>query len=101
MKHVTDQNWLAVGLDVLVVVVGVYIVIFIGDQATEEARVKGAHTSLAFLEIDLNDDIRQMKDIINKQTLAIESYSRLINKLKKNPVNIEQVVEIEQVISDA
>ncbi|MFT5453499.1 MAG: hypothetical protein ACI9N9_003011, partial [Enterobacterales bacterium] len=101
MKHVTDQNWLAVGLDVVVVVVGVYIGIFIGDQATEQARVEAAHTSLSFLEIDLNDDIRQVKDIIDKQTISFESYSRLIDELKSNPVNIEQVVEIEQAIVDA
>ena len=31
MKHVTDQNWLAVGLDVLVVIVG----IFLGLQVQE------------------------------------------------------------------
>lgn len=40
MKHVTDQNWFAVGLDVIVVITG----IFLGMQVTErnEERKEGA-----------------------------------------------------------
>ena len=34
MKHVTDQNWFAVGLDVIVVIVGIYL----GFQVTEWGR---------------------------------------------------------------
>jgi len=100
IKHVTGQNWLAVSLDVVVVVVGVYIGIFIGDQATEKAQVKAAHASLVFLEIDLNDDIRQVEDIIDLQTTSIANVSRLIDVLKVYPVNVEQVVELEQAIAD-
>lgn len=35
MKHVEAQNWFAVGLDVLVVILGVYIGIYLGELADE------------------------------------------------------------------
>ncbi len=49
MKHITDQNWFAVGLDVLVVITG----IFLGMQVTEwnEARQKDEALQKYYLQI--------------------------------------------------
>ncbi|NVJ97932.1 MAG: hypothetical protein HWE25_07265 [Alphaproteobacteria bacterium] len=55
MKHVSDQNWFAVGLDVLVVISG----IFIGLQVTDwnQAR-KDAAEGLYYLEF-MRDQLRE------------------------------------------
>lgn len=66
MKHVTDQNWFAVGLDVIVVITG----IFLGMQVTEwnedrkdmlkekavlEALFKESYERLAYLEAEVSE----------------------------------------------
>ena len=57
MKHVSDQNWFAVGLDVCVVIVG----IFLGMQVTDwnEAR-KDTRDSLGYLE-RIHNEIQLME----------------------------------------
>jgi hypothetical protein len=34
-KHFSEQNWFAVGLDVIVVITGIFLGIFLGMQVTE------------------------------------------------------------------
>lgn len=61
MKHVTDQNWLAVGLDVLVVIVG----IFLGLQVQEwnEDRKSINQLNLAFDRLEL--EFKENLDLLN------------------------------------
>jgi hypothetical protein len=72
MKHVTDQNWFAVGLDVIVVVVG----IFLGMQVTE-----------------WNQD----REINNEVTIYKH---RLINELKENITRLDNDIQYYQGVID-
>jgi len=55
MKHVTDQNWFAVGLDVIVVIVG----IFLGLQVTEWNEQRAERAEEAEYLIRLHEDFTQ------------------------------------------
>lgn len=76
MKHVTEQNWYAVGLDVLVVITG----IFLGLQVTEWNDQRKQHeeglyhleTLLTFVE----------KDIVDNAALQETSKEHMTNTFK-------------------
>lgn len=55
-KHVTDQNWFAVGLDVIVVIVA----IFLGMQVTEWNEVRQDRIKEGEYLLRVKDDIDQM-----------------------------------------
>ena len=71
MQHVKDQNWFAVGLDVVVVIVG----IFLGMQVTEwnDAR-KEQITSDEYMSriiTDLNSDINLFNTVISAAEIRL------------------------------
>ena len=69
MKHVTDQNWFAVGLDVIVVIVG----IFLGLQVTEwsdNREIKQKESAyLERLHLEMDSLLVQ-----NEQTMELYNY---------------------------
>ena len=91
-KHVSDQNWFAVGLDVIVVVVG----IFLGMQVTEwQSEQKGRTKAQSYLE-NLNQNLLQDIDFHEQRIESVESIlseiSSLSNDLSNN--NNKQVTNI-------
>ena len=52
-KHVTDQNWFAVFLDFLIVVMGIWVALMVG-QWTEDQQNK---SELARVKQEINDEI--------------------------------------------
>lgn len=74
MKHVTDQNWLAVGLDVIVVIVG----IFLGLQVQEwnEDRKNVNQLNLAFDRLEL--EFQENLDLLNEIKIDDEATSSKI-----------------------
>lgn len=54
MKHVTDQNWFAVGLDVIVVITG----IFLGMQVTEWNNEREAQVQLKKITFQMIQDTK-------------------------------------------
>lgn len=64
MKHVTDQNWFAVGLDVLVVITG----IFLGMQVTEWNEVRKEKTQERAFLLRMEHELNLMISI-NEQEL--------------------------------
>jgi hypothetical protein len=67
-KHVTEQNWFAVGLDVIVVVLG----IFLGMQLTEwneDRKVKAEwRSTLESLQVEFTINLQSIED--NRQSLV-------------------------------
>lgn len=75
MKHVRDQNWFAVGVDLLIVVVGVFIGIQVSNW--NQSRVD-SNTESTYLEL-LQRDLRTTIEDAEKQ-IAFEQYQvRLAN----------------------
>lgn len=57
IEHVKDQNWFAVGIDFLIVVVGVFIGIQVANFNAARIEVKRADSYLQRLHQDVSDDI--------------------------------------------
>jgi hypothetical protein len=59
MQHVRDQNWVAVGLDFMIVVVGVFVGLQVSNWSAAQADLRRgeqyAHRLAADLEIDVNN----------------------------------------------
>lgn len=92
-KHVTDQNWIAVWLDVVVVVVG----IFLGMQVTEwnDARKEMAKESIYLdrLALDLEQSIKLQNKEIEIAKFVLEQIHNLDNLLSStisDPINMKK-----------
>lgn len=48
MKHVTDQNWFAVGLDVIVVIVGIFLGLQVQQWYDRQAEIAEEYISWPF-----------------------------------------------------
>ena len=63
-KHVSDQNWFAVGLDIFVVIFGVYIGIFLGEISDERATRSDVNDALQVVRLQLKEDLKTLDGII-------------------------------------
>ncbi len=86
MQHIKEQNWFAVGLDVIVVIVG----IFLGMQVTEwnESRQNRIEEKVILqrLQHDLRLDIEQMTAEINRKNNMIADYIYCLDVLAEKVV---------------
>lgn len=64
MRHVEEQNWFAVGLDVLVVIFGVYIGIYLGELADERGTRNDVGNGLQVVRVQLEEDLKTVDRII-------------------------------------
>jgi len=64
MQHVKEQNWLAVGLEVLAVVFGVYIGIYLGEVASERATRSDVQDAVEIVRVQLQEDLKAADRII-------------------------------------
>lgn len=62
MKHVRDQNWLAVGIDFLIVVIGVFIGIEVSNFNSARVEAAKADGYLQRLHRDISDDIVMLQE---------------------------------------
>lgn len=82
-KHITDQNWFAVGLDVLVVITG----IFLGMQVSEWNDVKKQNEEgiyhltalMNFIEKDITDQAEEIKTSTGHMGNTFNAWSILLN----------------------
>ena len=72
MKHVTDQNWFAVGLDVIVVIAGVYIGVYLGEISSERATQKDVDEAVSVIEGQLRADLANIDRIIDYRIEKLE-----------------------------
>lgn len=95
MKHVNDQNWFAVGLDVIVVVVG----IFLGMQVTEWNDQRKDRVEEGEYLLRVTDDIGQMLEdqrveLASKKTIRDQIYFTL-QVLESGVLEEDQIEDFE------
>ena len=69
MKHITDQNWLAVGLDVIVVITG----IFLGMQVTDWNEERKNNAEISTIISQLHNDAETSHQLAHQQQESIKS----------------------------
>ena len=95
ISHVTEQNWFAVGLDVIVVIVGIFLGIQVSDwQARENEKAK-AQSYLDSLSLNLQQDISFHQARIESLDAILEEINQLSddlnNERNKEISNISQL----------
>ncbi|WND02515.1 hypothetical protein QGN29_13260 [Temperatibacter marinus] len=65
MKHVKDQNWVAVGLDVLVVITGIFLGMQVTEMNDERKNRDLERDYLERLVIDLEENIETLKGSVD------------------------------------
>lgn len=73
-KHVTEQNWFAVCIDFLIVVVGVFIGIQVANWNETQQDQKEQYVILELLELDLQSDIKLIETTTEFQNLIKADY---------------------------
>jgi len=92
-KHVKDQNWFAVFLDLLIVVIGVFIGIQVSNWNVELAGEKQAQVLIKRVYEDLNNDILSMKAELEYQQVVRNYAMTAVDALDGvDTVNDEQFV---------
>ena len=92
MQHVTEQNWFAVGLDVIVVVVG----IFLGMQVNEWNANRHLHDLERQYLQALDIDIRASKKHLDNRLVRVGKQSEALEKiLRSGSDGIEDLTDIE------
>ena len=84
MRHVRDQNWVAVGIDFLIVVVGVFIGIQVANWNDDQADRRLAEDYRLRLIEDLQKDLSRLRGRETYYTTVLESV-REANRLLQAP----------------
>lgn len=79
MRHVEAQNWFAVGLDVLVVIFGVYIGIYLGGLADERATRIEVGDTLEVVRVQLEEDLKTVDRIIEYRREKVKEPEKLLS----------------------
>jgi len=90
MQHVKEQNWLAVGLDVLVVIFGVYIGIYLGEVASERATRSDVQESLEIVRVQLQEDLKTVDTIIAYRQEKLKEPELLLSLMAQDDLDEEQ-----------
>jgi hypothetical protein len=90
-QHVKEQNWLAVGLDVLVVIFGVYIGIYLGEVASERATRSDVQDALEVVRVQLQEDLKTADRIIAYRQEKLEEPRLLLPLINQDDIDEELV----------
>ena len=71
-KHVRDQNWFAVFLDFLIVVVGVFVGIQVSNWDQDRKNNTLASEYVQRIELDIKDQITQLDGVIDYYSIAYQ-----------------------------
>ncbi len=99
MGHLQAQNWFAVGLDIIVVIVGVYLGIFIGNEAEKAQRLGESTIALQSLKTDIENDLQSIDRIITIHGHIIAAYDELIAELLKPELDKEAIFAADNKVS--
>jgi hypothetical protein len=84
IKHVTDQNWFAVGLDVIVVIVGIFLGLQVQDWNEGRQLKQEERTYLQ----KLHDEVVLMKELstsrLGERTFAVNNLQHVVDILAGN-----------------
>ena len=90
-KHVTDQNWFAVGLDVVVVILGVYLGIILGTVQQKNQTLDAVQEGLQSLKNELDTDVVRLDEIIAFQKMRVSVMRDTIAHLNNAEINEEKI----------
>lgn len=79
IRHVEAQNWFAVGLDVVVVIFGVYIGIYLGGLADERTTRVEVGDALEVVRVQLQEDLKAVDRIIAYRQERLKEPQRLLS----------------------
>lgn len=77
-KAIKQQDWFVVFIELLIVVFGVYIGIYLGDAQSARQHAIETDQALAALESELRSDIVRLDEVISIQTDRIREQQELI-----------------------
>ncbi len=72
-KHLTDQNWVAVGIDMLVVIIGIFIGFQLNNWNVERQNAVKGQGYLSQIAEELKQDISFFEGVINGNNRNIEN----------------------------
>ena len=73
-EHLRTHNWLAVALDFVIVVLGVYVAVWVGDFQASYERARRTETMVAALRQDLRDSIAVQRKFDEKLDGAFSAF---------------------------
>lgn len=79
MRHVREQNWVAVGIDFLIVVVGVFIGIQVANWNDERRAQADLKAALGNLAQEIANTAERREDQVAWQEWAVRGYASLID----------------------
>jgi hypothetical protein len=82
MRHVRDQNWFAVGIDFLIVVVGVFIGIQVANWNDEQGRLAQEQSYLALIHEELMQISERSAKLLSYYTTVTEAGERALAYLE-------------------
>ena len=83
MEHLRDQNWTAVWLDLVVVVLGIFLGMQVTQWSHDRADRQQEKIHLERLEQALDSNVDQLEKAIALQSALLENHARVIDLLKK------------------
>ncbi len=78
IEHVRTQNWTAIGIDFVIVVVGVFIGIQLGNWNDARANAAKEQVALAAILDDVEADFVGLNDALDAAVLATQASNRLL-----------------------
>lgn len=87
MRHVESQNWFAVGLDIVVVIFGVYIGIFLGELANERSIRTDVSDALEVVRVQLEEDLKVADRIIAYRAEKLKEPEQLLSVAAKGEID--------------
>ncbi len=93
-KHIKEQNWFAVGLDVIVVIVGIFLGMQVTNWQAERNDLKKAQTYLENLNQNLLQDIAYHNKRIETLDSLLSDIAALSEELHKQDNDSKEVKNI-------
>ncbi|WOJ93799.1 hypothetical protein R0135_01200 [Congregibacter variabilis] len=82
-KHIYDQNWFAVGIDLIIVVIGVFIGIQVSNWSNDRAEMNQETVYLAELQEDFRKIVEELESDIAAYDGIVEAMSFLLAESRK------------------
>jgi len=91
---IRTQNWFTVFIELLIVVFGVYIGIYIGEFQSQQEHTKKTNQALMALEDELRSDLSRVNEVIAIQSERFKNRADLIDAFGGDTINSELVGEL-------
>ncbi len=88
---IKNQDWFVVFIEIIIVVLGVYIGLYLGDIQEERKLAKDTNQSLIALELELRSDLTRVDEIIAHQRLMISTFKAVVRNLNSPEIDNDQL----------